>query len=136
MAQYPVPQFIEREAKIAFFISFRQFFYFLIAGAVCFVLFFILPFFLFIIFAVIIGGGAAALGFLKVGGESLPTLLLNSLGFLTGKKAYSWKKEESLYPFKAVKKTEIKIGEDKSGLKIAQESKLKKLRTQVELRTK
>ena len=102
MTQYPVPQFIEREAKIAFFISFKQFLYFIIAGGVCLVLYFILPFFLFIIAAVAIGGGALAFGFLKVGGQPLPTVLLNSIGFLVGAKNYIWKKEEVLYPFKVV----------------------------------
>jgi len=137
MAQYPVPQFIEREAKIAFFISFKQFFYFLIAGGICFVLYFILPLFLFVIAVIIVGGGAMSLGFVKVGGIPLPTILSNSFGFLAGKKSYIWKKEEVLYPSKVVKKSKIKkIEEEKPGLKIAQESKLKKLRSQVELRIK
>ena len=42
MEQYPIPQFIEQEGKIAFFISFRQFFYIVGAGAICFILYFAL----------------------------------------------------------------------------------------------
>ena len=136
MAQYPVPQFIERESKIAFFITFKQFFYFIIAGGVCLVLYFMLPFFLFIIAAVVVGGGALSFAFLKIDGIPLPSVLLSSFGFLTGTKDYTWKKEEALYPFKVVKKAKIKKIEKKPGLGIGQQSKLKKLRTQVELRIK
>ena len=108
MEQYPVPQFIEREAKIAFFISFRQFLYLIVAGVFCFIFYFILPFSLFIIATLILGGGALALGFLKIGGLPLTTVLWNSLGFLTGTKSYTWKKKEVLYPFKVIKKLKRK----------------------------
>ena len=47
MEQYPVPQFIEQEGKIAFFLSFRQFFYLAGAGAICFILYYTLPPFIF-----------------------------------------------------------------------------------------
>ena len=138
MEKYPVPQFIEREAKLALFISFKQFFYLIIAGVICFILYFILSFSLFIISALLIGGTALALAFFKVQGQPLPVVLLNSVGFLVGTKNYTWKKKETLYPFKAIKivKTEKMDENEKTSLKIVQKSKLKKLRTQVELRTK
>ncbi len=133
MAQYPVPQFIERESRIAFFLSFKQFFYLLAAGAVCFILYYTLPFFLFVIAALIVFGGTVALAFIKVGGLPLSKVVLNSLGFLIKAKHYTWKKKEALYPAKKVKKAPRK--KEKS-LTMAEKSKLKKRKAQVELRTK
>ena len=108
MEQYPIPQFIEQEGKIAFFISFRQFFYIVGAGAACFVLYFILPFFLFIIVSFVIGGGALILAFVTVNGVPIINVILASIGFASGAKNYTWKKKESPYPFKTIQRAEIK----------------------------
>lgn len=136
MEQYPVPQFIEQEAKIIYFVSFRQFFYLFIAGLACTILYFILPLFFFIIVAVIMGGIAITLGFVKIDGIPITSIIWNSFGFFGGARNYTWKKKESLYPFKTVRRIEVrKIEEDKT-LKGGQKSALKSLRTKVELRTK
>ncbi|SRR3990167_574268 len=135
MEQYPIPQFIEQEGKIAFFISFRQFFYLVGAGAVCFLLYFVLPRFLFIIFSFIIGSAAIALAFITVNGTPIINVILNSFGFTLGSKNYVWKKKESLYPFKTIKRVEIRKIEEGPVLK-TQESRLKKIHTEVELKTK
>ncbi|MCX6719524.1 MAG: PrgI family protein, partial [Candidatus Staskawiczbacteria bacterium] len=63
MEQYPIPQFIEQEGKIAFFISFRQFFYLVGAGGACFILYFILPKVLFLLLAPLIFIGTLILAF-------------------------------------------------------------------------
>lgn len=136
MEQYPVPQFIEEESRIISFLTMRQFIYLVIAGAVLFVLYAILPFFIFIVAAVIIGGGALGLGFIKVDGIPFLTILLNSIGFMSKAKNYTWKKKESLYPFKTVQRAPLKKIEDEAKLGIGQKSGLKKLRTKVELRIK
>ena len=135
MEQYPIPQFIEQEGKIAFFISFRQFFYLVGAGAVCFLLYFVLPRFLFIIFSFIIGSAAIALAFITVNGTPIINVILNSFGFTLGSKNYVWKKKESLYPFKTIKRVEIRKIEEGPVLK-TQESRLKKIHTEEELKTK
>jgi len=135
MEQYPIPQFIEQEGKIAFFISFRQFFYLVGAGAICFVLYFILPKFLFIISSIIIGLAAAGLAFITINGYPVINIILNSLGFATGSKSYVWQKKESPYPFKTIKRVEIRKIEEGPALKV-QESRLKKIHTEVELKTK
>ncbi|MEK7658333.1 MAG: PrgI family protein [Patescibacteria group bacterium] len=135
MEQYPIPQFIEQEGKIAFFISFRQFFYLVGAGAVCFVLYFFLPFFLFVIASFIIGTAAAFLAFVTINGVPIINTILASIGFMAGAKNYTWKKKESLYPFHAVKRTQIKKIEEGPVLK-TQQSRLRKIRTDVELKTK
>ena len=135
MEQYPIPQFIEAEGKIAFFISFRQFFYLVGAGVVCFILYYVLPFFLFVIASLLIGGVSAVLAFVQINGVPIINMILASIGFMTGGKNYTWKKKESLYPFKPIKRAQIKKIEQGPVLKI-QQSQLKKTKTEVELRTK
>ena len=135
MEQYPVPQFIEQEGKIAFFLSFRQFFYLVGAGVVCFILYYILPTFIFYIAATILGLGSVALSFVSINGVPLLDMLLASVGFATGGKNYTWKKKESPYPFKTIKRATVKKIDQGPVLK-AQESQLRKTRVAVELKTK
>ncbi len=135
MEQYPIPQFIEQEAKIAFFISFRQFFYLVGAGVISFILYFTLPKFLFVIFSAIISITAIGLAFITINGMPIINILLNSFGFTLGSKNFVWKKRESPYPFKAIKRIQIKKIEEGPVLK-TQESRLKKIHTEVELKTK
>lgn len=135
MEQYPIPQFIEQEGKIAFFISFRQFFYLVGAGVICFIFYLVLPFFLFLLLSLVVGGGTAVLAFVTVNGAPIINILLASIGFASGAKNYTWKKKESPYPFKTIKRAEIKKIE-KGPVLQAQKSQLRKTRTEVELRTK
>ena len=135
MEQYPIPQFIEQEGKIAFFVSFRQFFYLVGAGAICFFLYFVLPRFLFIIFSAIISLSAIGLAFVTVNRTPVINVLLSSFGFAAGSKNYVWQKKESPYPFKTIKRIEIRKITEGPVLKV-QESRLKKIHTEVELKTK
>jgi len=135
MEQYPIPQFIEQEGKIAFFISFRQFFYLCGGGVICFILYYVLPFGIFVVLSLIIMGGAGALGFLQINGMPLTSILLSSVGFLAGTKNFTWQKKESAFPFKAIKRIQIRKIEEGPVLK-AQTSMLKKIHTQVETKTK
>ena len=135
MEQYPIPQFIDQEGKIAFFISFRQFFYLVGAGVICFLLYFVLPFFLFVIAAIIVFAIAGGLAFITINGAPVINILLNSVGFAAGSKNYVWQKKESPFPFKTIKKVEIRKISEGSTLKV-QQSRLKKIHTEVELKTK
>jgi hypothetical protein len=135
MEQYPIPQFIEQEGKIAFFISFRQFFYLCGGGVICFVLYYTVPFAIFAILSLIVMVATGALAFLVINGMPLANILLSSVGFLAGSKNYTWKKKESAYPFKAVKRIQIRKIDEGPKLQ-AQTSRLKKIHTQVELRSK
>ena len=135
MEPYPIPQFIEQEGKIAFFISFRQFFYLVGAGLLCFMLYFVLPRFLFWIIGPTVILVSILLAFVTMNGVPLINMILSSVGFLTGTKDYTWKKKESPYPFKPIKRTMIKKIEQGPVLQ-AQTSQLRKTRTAVELRTK
>ena len=131
MEQYPLPQFIEAEGKIAFFISFRQFFYLVGAGVICFFLYYILPGALFWMVSILIFVAAAILAFGMMDGIPILTVLLNSIGFSTKSRDYTWKKKESPYPFKPIERTKIRKIEQGPVLQ-AQTSMLKKIRTQVE----
>jgi len=135
MEQYPIPQFIEQEGKIAFFISFRQFFYLVGAGIICFFLYFILPQVLFFLIAPVIFIATIILAFATVNGVPILNMILGAIGFSMGGKNYTWKKKESPYPFKPIKRTQIKKIEQGPVLQ-AQTSQLKKTRTQIETRAK
>jgi len=135
MEQYPIPQFIEQEGKIAFFISFRQFFYLVGAGVICFFLYFILPKTLFIIASIIIGLIAMAVAFIQINGVPILTMIMGAIGFSIGGHDYTWKKKESPYPFKPIRRTQIKKIEQAPVLQ-AQASQLKRTRTQIEMKTK
>jgi len=135
MEQYPVPQFIEQEGKIIFFLSFSQFFYLVGAGVICFILYFVLPTMIFYLAAGIIVLTAVALAFGQINGAPLSSMILASFGFATGGKTYTWKKKESPYPFKSIKRAPVKKVETGPVLK-AQESQLRKIKTSVELKTR
>jgi len=135
MEQYPIPQFIEAEGKIAFFISFRQFFYLVGAGAVCFLIYFILPGYLFWLLAPIILVATLILAFVTINGVPILNMILGAIGFSLGGKDYTWKKKESLYPFKPIKRAQIKKIDTGPVLQ-AQTSQLKKTKTQIDLKTK
>ncbi len=137
--RFTVPQFIDYEAKIVGPLTFRQFIYVGIAGAVCFVFYFTFPFYIFIISCIILGGGALAFAFIKIGGRSLPTILANLLRFSLTPKMYIWRKKEELvtvYKKTTPASAESAADEEELPLKIAEKSRLKKMKTQIETKTK
>lgn len=135
MEQYPIPQFIEQESRIAPFLSFRQFFYLVGAGVICFILYWTLPKFLSFSIGGFIAIIAGLMAFGRIGGEPMLNVVIGSIGFSMGSKNYTWKKKESVYPFKPIQRTQIKKIEQGPVLQ-AQDSQLKKTRMQVELKTK
>ena len=133
--RFTVPQFIEREAKIVGPLTFKQFIFIAIAGAICFFVYSVAPFPVFVIAAVVFGGGSLALAFLQVQGRSLPIVLSNLLRFNLAPKMYLWKKSQ--IPIKVLKKETVTQPEkeQKTPLKIAEKSQLKKLRTEIETKS-
>jgi len=100
MPQYPVPQFIESEGKIIFFLTFRQFFILVGGGALCVGLYFLTPFTVFIVGSLTIIVLTVAIAFFKVNNQSIITYLLHAIQFSTGTKNYTWKKENTFYASK------------------------------------
>ncbi len=135
MEQYPIPQFIEQESRIAFFISFRQFFYLVGAGVLCFFLYFTLPRIIFYIASAVIAVASVILAFGTINGTPILNVILGSIGFSFGGKNYTWSKKESPYPFKPIQRTQIKKIDSGPVLK-AQNSQLKRTKTLIDLKTK
>ncbi len=136
--RFTIPQFIEYEPKIVGPLTFRQFIAVGIGAAICFMLYFTVPFSIFIIACLVIGGIALAFAFLKVGGRSFATILGNFLTFNLAPKIYLWKKKKTQIQVfkKEEKKVEKEEAEKELPLKIAGDSQLKKIRTQIETKTK
>jgi len=137
--RFSVPQFIEHEAKIIGPFTFKQFIYVGIAGTVCFFVFFTLGqtnFFLFLIISSLLIGGALILAFFKIEGRSLPTILGNFFKFSIGPKIFIWRKAK--FPIKVLEKEKVfkQEGDAELPLKIAEKSQLRKLRNEIETKTK
>ena len=102
MAQYPIPQFIEEEAKIVFFLTFRQFFLLVGGGVASFALYYTLPFYLFVTFSIFIMMVVSAIAFLKIDDEPVIKKILHFINFHTDDKNYIWKNEDPSYLSKVV----------------------------------
>ena len=136
MDQFTVPKFIEHEAKIVGPLTFKQFIFVGIAGAICFILYFTLGkvnFFLFLLLAIILMVGGFALAFLKSGGRSLPVVLKNFFSFSMSPKIYLWKKKGGLPPKIIEKIEEIpKEVKENSVPTMTGKSRLKNLSNEIE----
>ena len=132
MNQFTVPQFIEHEPKIVGPLTFKQFIFVGIAGAVCFALYFMVPFLLFVLLSIVIMIGGFALAFVKSGGRTLPVVLKNFFNFSLAPKMYLWKHKEGLPP-KIMKITPAPEGKEKTSVPtVAGKSRLNELSTQIE----
>jgi len=136
--RFQVPQFIDYEIKIIGPFTFKQFMLIAIAGTVCFILYFTISFAKFLLATIVLMGVALTLAFVKVGGRSLPIILMNFFNFSLSPRIYLWKKKEMAPRFiniKRIEKVEKKEEEkDTLPLKIAEGSRLKNLSTQIETR--
>ncbi|TSC75913.1 MAG: hypothetical protein G01um101430_83 [Parcubacteria group bacterium Gr01-1014_30] len=90
---YTVPQFIEREAKIAGPFTFRQLGFLVGAGAIATFFFFLLPFFLFLVATLLLAVSALALSFLKIERVPLHTVAKNFFTSLAQPRLYLWKQK-------------------------------------------
>ncbi len=89
--RFQVPQFIEHEPKVIGPLTFKQFLYLAVPGAFAFFLYFSAPFVVFVMGTAVLGAVGLALGFLQVGGKSLPALLMSFWGYSANPKTYIWK---------------------------------------------
>ena len=133
--RFQVPLFIEHEPKVVGPFTFRQFLYLLLPGSAAFFSYFVLPFSLFLVVAISLGMLGLALGFLKVGGRDLPSLLSSFFIFLVGPKRYIWKKgpapvQSSPTHYQSPEATLKEPG--KREIELVQKSKIKDLATRVD----
>ena len=132
MAQYPIPQFIEKEGRIISFLTFKQFFWLVGGGIVCAIFYFIFPTFLFIMGSLLIMAAAGVGGFVRVNNMSIVELIYNFIKFSTGAKNYVWSKKESPYPFKINAPPQKIADVPKLPQLTAQPSKLKEIKKLIE----
>ncbi len=134
--EFQIPKFIERQTKIVWIITFRQFiFLILMVGGIA-LLRLILPPLLFMPLVLLAVAFAFATVFIKIQGRSFLTVFLNFLNYSFGSKIYLWKKKAA--PVKLLKETQkpLKAEEKKeasSVLEIAEKSQLKKMARRVEI---
>lgn len=131
--QFRVPKFLEREASIAFGLTFKKLAVAGGLGVFLFVLKYMLPGFLWILVIIFTGGGFVVLTFVKVGGHSVYELIVNSFYYFSSSRTYVWKQKQGTAPMKIVKKKIEKGKEEKAPLKIAPQSRLGGLRSKVDL---
>lgn len=136
MAQFTVPQFIEREAKVVGPFTFKQFIYIGGAGVILFLLYFTIPFTYFILAAIILLPISLALAILKLGGIPLPIVLKNFFVQTVSPKVYIWGRVPLIKKIPEVKKEIAKERAEELPLKIAEKSKLKKLIIELETKLK
>ncbi len=130
--RFTVPQFIEREAKIVGPFTFKQFIFIGIAGAICFMLYFSVPFPLFLLSSIVIGGGAMALALLKIGGRSLPSVLMNFIKFRLSPKMYLWHRKQGAITILEQKKPKKEEEKEETPLKVVKKNRLKDAQTKIE----
>ena len=130
--RFQVPQFIDHEAKVIGPLTFRQFIYVGIPGAIAFFLYFLAPFFVFIIASVILGTFGFMFAFIKIGGRSLPNILVNFSSFTISPKQYIWRKGKT--PIQTPQAQYQKPAEQSTTkeIKLVQKSRIKDLSTRVE----
>ncbi len=116
MAQYPIPQFIEQEGKIIFFLTFKQFFWLTGGIATCMIIYFVLPFYFFVVLSIIIMVFSGVLAFVKINNASLITAFFNVMGYAFQNKSYTWAKKEIVRPYEnpnsSAKATDLKPQEE------------------------
>lgn len=138
--RFQVPQFIERETRVAGPVTFKQFVMLGIAAALIVLLYFALikvSLTAFVFISALLIVTTLALAFLNVGGRSLPTVLGNFLGFFISPKVYLWKKKE-LSPRIIWKKVEeshrqpVRPKPIAPELKMMEKSRLRQMSTNIE----
>ncbi|MFH1657654.1 MAG: PrgI family protein [bacterium] len=137
--RFQVPQFIEEKAKIVGPFTFRQFIIIVVTGATCFMFKLFLPPFLFITASVTLVCSVGALTFLKINGQRLDIVFRNFLLYTVSKKIFLWQRKVMPPKFVIKQMPMLKEKEKKQEYilpEIAGRSKLKKLFTQIEIRTK
>lgn len=136
--RFNVPQFIEYETKLVGPLTVRQTLFIIIPAGICFLLYLAYAktnFLLFFLPSIIIMGIGLSMAFVKVKGQNLPTLFINFLKFNISSRTYIWQKPTKpilTFAFNPEKKEK----EKESLPKIIEGSRLRKIRTHLETKTK
>jgi hypothetical protein len=136
---YTVPQFIERETKIAGPFNLKQLIFLVSTFIADLFMYNFLPFGLFIVLGGLTTLTALALVFVKINGIPLTTVIKNFFLFLNRPKLYLWKRKGLAVKIVKLKKDDIqKNKDDKGGLSVnmIEKSSIQKLYSFLETKTK
>lgn len=95
--RFQVPQFIEKESKIAGPLTFKQFTLMGVGGigiVILYAAFAKTNFLAFIFLSTLLGVSVISLGFVRVGGRSLPVVLGNFFLYSFSSRIYLWKRKD------------------------------------------
>lgn len=137
--EFQVPQFIEREIRIAGPLTFKQFLFVIFGGALVFFLYFVLAqksFLLFLLLTIIIVAAIVSLAFLNVQGVSLPTVIINFFTFTFSSKIYFWQKKAVTPKLIEMPKIQPEKTEKTPALTPTRKSQLENLSSRLEIGTK
>jgi hypothetical protein len=136
---YTVPQFIERETKIAGPFNLKQLIFLVSTFIADLFMYNFLPFGLFIVLGGLTTLTALALVFVKINGIPLTTVIKNFFLFLNRPKLYLWRRKGLAVKIVKLKKDDIqKNKDDKGGLSVnmIEKSSIQKLYSFLETKTK
>ena len=95
MATFQIPQFIEEQPKVIGFLTLPQFLYLAAAAGISFAAFYVFTFFLWLLVTLVAATAAIALAFVKVNGQSFPTVLRAALAYYWKPHIYTWSRAPS-----------------------------------------
>lgn len=134
--QFEVPQFIEHETGFLGPLTVRQTVIFVFGLGISFLIWLLIGtsnFWLFAVIAVTVIASSLALGFGKVNGLNLTTVLNNFFVFSVRPRLYLWKRKEvAVYYEKKPREKPSKEPEKESALKITKTSKTKELSKKIQ----
>lgn len=136
--KFEVPQFLERESKIAGPFTFKHLTFLGGGGIILFFLYFFVPKGWFYVFAFFIGSLVLALIFVKIDGVPLPTVILRSFGYFLQPKTFIWKRTKLFTPVKLSSKmpaAQKDRHQEETTLTAAPKGKIGKLQSRVDLGT-
>lgn len=133
--QFRVPKYLEREATIAFGLTFKNLAILGGGALVLFVLYYVIPSkIVFVIVFVLFAGLFALFAFVKIKSQSVFEVLSHAFGFLFSTRTYLWHKKEGIQPIKLIKKRERGDKEkQKATLRIAPRSRLHELGSKIDV---
>lgn len=102
MAQYQVPQFIDRETRLLGPLTVRQTVVLGIIAAILFALYFVVNPFMLTAIAVVLISIGVIVAFLKINGRPLSSFLFSYLGYFVNPKKFIWEKTKSKMPFEEI----------------------------------
>ncbi len=111
MEKYTVPQFIDSEDKIVFFLTVRQFLIILVTCGALFVVFKITDFTLFLLVGAVIVGVGGTFAFYRVNGQPFHLFALNVVQTTQNPSLRVWKKEVNRATIRAEAQAMVKKDE-------------------------